>query len=299
MSSAPAMTLSSLAAQAYSDGYASHGDIDLQPERFENQLWVVIEKHLGSNAPADTTLSFFSTLHTTDLYLTVACSQSSDRAWARFVTAYQKYIDKVARFVSPTSDTALELASDVMADLFMPDRSGRSRTASFDGQQSLATWLRVLMSHRATNLRMLKWSTCECIERLSDVADVAAITRIEAALRASKYEAILEDCFKLASESLTDRERLILLLRYDERLRVFEIARALDVHPSGITRQLQNTHLKLQKKIISVLTMKYHLGPAVIKECLVDLLENPAHSLLVFLRASSWSRTGQPDSKQG
>jgi len=293
------MTLSSLAAQAYKDGYASHGDIDLQPERFENQLWVTIEKHLGLNAPAATTFSFFSSLHTIDLYLTIGCSQSSDRAWARFVTAYQRYIDKVARFVSPTSDTARDLASDVMADLFMPDRSGRSRIASFDGQQSLATWLRVLMSNRATNLRMLKGNTYQPIERLSDVADVAAITRMEAALNASMYEAILEDCFELASESLTDRERLILLLRYDDRLRIFEIARALGVHPSGITRQLQNTHLKLQKKIISVLTLKYHLGPAAIKECLVDLLENPAHSLLVFLKASALRNSGQPDSKQG
>lgn len=299
MSSAPAMTLSSLAAQAYSGGYASHGDIDLQPERFENQLRMVIEKHLGSNAPAAATLSFFSTLHTTDLYLTVACSQSSDRAWVRFVTAYQRYIDKVARFVSPTSDTARELASDVMADLFMPDKSGRSRIASFDGQQSLATWLRVLMSNRATNLRMLKWNTREPIERLSDVADVASITRMEAAINASKYEAILEDCFKLASESLTDRERLILLLHYDDGLRLFEVARTLDVHPSGITRQLQKTHLKLQKKIISVLTVKYHLGPAAIKECLGDLLENPAHSLLVILKASAHCQTGQPASKVG
>jgi len=293
------MTLSSLAAQAYADGYASHGDIDLQPEIFANQLWVVIEKHLGSNAPPATTLSFFSTLHTTDLYLTVACSQSSDRAWARFVTVYQRYIGNVARFVSPTSDAARELASDLLADLFMPDRSGRSRIESFDGQQSLATWLRVLMSHRATNLRMLKWNTCERIERLSGVADGAAITRMEAAIRASRYEAILEDCFELSSKSLTDRERLILLLHYDDGLRLVEIARALGIHPSGITRQLQNTHLKLQKKIISVLTLKYHLGPAAIKECLVDLLENPAHSLLVFLKASALRNSGQPDSKLG
>ena len=103
---------------------------------------MIIEKHLGSNATPAAALSFFSTLHTTDLYLTIACSQSGDRAWTRFVTAYQKYMDKVARFVSPTSDAARELASDVMADLFLHDRSGRSRIASFDGQQSLATWLR-------------------------------------------------------------------------------------------------------------------------------------------------------------
>jgi RNA polymerase sigma factor (sigma-70 family) len=299
MSSAPAMTLSCLSTRAYSDGYASHGDIDLQPERFENQLRLVIEKHLGANAPAAATLSFFSTLHTTDLYLAVACSQSSERAWARFVTAYQRYIDKVARFVSPTSDAARDLASEVIADLFLSDRSGCSRIASFDGQQSLATWLRVLMSNRATNLRKLKWNTCEPLERLSEVADAAALTKMEAALSANTYEAILKDCFQVASKSLTDRERLILLWRYDDGLRLVEIASALEVHPSGITRQLQKTHLKLQKKIISVLSLKYHLGPAAIKECLVDLLENPAHSLLAFLKTPPVSHTGVRASRFG
>jgi hypothetical protein len=86
---------STLAAQAYLDGYASHGDIDLELESFENQLWVVIVKHLGSNPRAAAILGFFDTLHTADLYLTIACSQSSDRAWARFLTAYQRYLDKV------------------------------------------------------------------------------------------------------------------------------------------------------------------------------------------------------------
>ena len=50
MSSAPAMTMSSLAIQAYAEGYASFGDIDLELERFARQLWLVIEKHLGVNA---------------------------------------------------------------------------------------------------------------------------------------------------------------------------------------------------------------------------------------------------------
>lgn len=293
MSSAPAMTVSSLAEQAYLDGYASHGNIHLELGTFEKQLRMVIEKHLGLNAPAAAAFRFISTLHTTDLYLTVACSHSSDRAWERFLTAYQTYIDKVARFVSPTIDMARELASDVLADLFMPDRSGRSRIASFDGQQSLATWLRVLMSNRATNLRMLKWNTCERIERLSDAADVSANTRIESALSASRYQGILEDCLKLASESLTDRERLILLWHYEDGLRLLEISRVLNVHPSSITRQLQKTHFKLQKKIVSVLALKHHLGPAAIKECLLEVLENPAYSLLVFLKAAPFSSTSE------
>lgn len=286
MSSAPAMTLSSLAAQAYSDGYASHGDIDLQPERFESQLWVVIERHLGSNAPASTRLNFFRTLRTTDLYLTIACAQPTESAWRRFINAYQKYIKDVARFVSPTDDVARELAEDLLSDLFLPDGSGRSRIASFDGQQSLATWLRVVISRRAINYRLLKWNSFERSDHPAEVADKASLGRIETALRNNRYAAILNESFRLASESLTDRERLILLMRYEEGLRLVEIAKVLGVRASGITRQFQQIHLKLQKKIISVLAVKYHLGPEAIKECLLDVLENPAHSLLVFLKAS-------------
>lgn len=286
MSSTPAVTLSSLAAQAYSVGYACHGDLDLQPEEFEISLLSIVEKHLGSHAPPSTQLSFAGSLRTTDLYLTIACAQPTEAAWRRFTVAYQQYIDAVARFVSPHSSVARELSENILADLFLPDSTGRSRIASFDGRQTLATWLRILISRRAINYGFLKWNGFERGDRPPDVGDKSSIERIEKAFRRSRYEPILNECFKHASASLTDRERLMLLLRYDEGLRVVEIARLFGVHPSGITRQFKRIHLKLQKTIISVLAVKYHLGPEAIKECLLDVIDNPAHSLLVFLKAS-------------
>jgi RNA polymerase sigma factor (sigma-70 family) len=280
------VVLSSLAAQAFSDAHAIHGELDLRPERFESQLCLIIEKHLGSDAPVTNQLNLFRTLRTTDLYLTMACAQPTESAWRRFMVAYQKYINDVARFVSPTSGGARELAEDLLSDLFLPDGSGRSRIASFDGQQSLATWLRVIISRRAINNGLLKWNSFQRGDRASEIADRASIVRIEAAIRSHRYEGMLNQCLKLASESLTDRERLMLLMRYDDGLRLVEIAKALAVHPSGITRQFQHIHLKLQEKIVAILATNYHLGPEAIKECLLDVIENPAHSLLVFLRAS-------------
>ncbi|MEK6289061.1 MAG: sigma-70 family RNA polymerase sigma factor [Acidobacteriota bacterium] len=286
MTSSPEVVLSSLAAQAFSNGYAVHGEVDLQFEVFESYLYVAIEKHLGSNAPASTLLSFVRTLRTTDLYLALACAQPTESAWRRFINAYQKYINDVARFVSPTDEVARELADNLLSDLILPDGSGRSRIASFDGRQSLATWLRVVISRRAINYHLPKWSSFERSDHPAEVADKASLGRIEAALRNNRYAVILSESFKLASESLTDRERLMLLLRYEEGLRLVEIAKVLGVHASGITRQFQHIHLKLKKKIISVLAVKHHLGPEAIKECLLDVMENPAHSLLVFLKAS-------------
>lgn len=286
MSSAPAATLSALAAQAYSVGYAHHGDIDLPPERFEIQLCLIIEKHLGSDAPVSAQVSFAGTLRTTDLYLTIACAQPTESAWRRFMVAYQRYINAVARCVSPTNSVARELAENLLADLFFPDSTGHSRIASFDGRQSLATWLRVVISRRAINNGLVKWNGVERFDRSADVADNASVDRIESAIRSNRYGAILSEAFEIASESLTDRERLMLLMRYDDGLRVVEIAKAFGIHPSGITRQLQQLHFKLQKRIVSILAVKYQLGPEAIKECLLNVVENPANSLLVFLKAS-------------
>jgi RNA polymerase sigma-70 factor len=286
MSSAPAVTLSGLATQAYRSGYAQHGEIDLPPETFETQLRVILEKHLGPNAAASIQLSFADTLRTTDLYLTIACAQPTELGWRRFSVAYQRYIDQVARFVSPTNSEAWELAENLLADLFLHDSSGASRIASFDGRQSLATWLRVVISRRAINHSLLKWNSVERFDHSADVTDKASVDRIESAVRNNRYGAILSEAFEIASESLTDRERLMLLLRYDDGLRMGEIAKAFGIHPSGITRQFQQLHLKLQKRIVSILAVKHHLGPETIKECLLDIIENPSHSLLVFLKAS-------------
>jgi hypothetical protein len=66
MTCAPALTISRLAAQAYADGYAAHGEIGLKLESFENRLQSVLEKRLGRDTSEAALNSFFCTLHTKD-----------------------------------------------------------------------------------------------------------------------------------------------------------------------------------------------------------------------------------------
>lgn len=185
----------------------------------------------------------------------------------------------------------------MLADLFMPDSSGQPRIASFDGQQSLATWLRLVVSRRAINHGTLKWNSFERIDRLADIVDQTATNRIEAAIRAHRFEEISKGCFIRASESLTDHERLIVLMHYEQGLRIVEVARVLDIHPSGVSRQLRRVHDKLQREIVSVLAVEHQLGPAAISECLVYMLENPEHSLLAIIR--TWADGDTVVSKHG
>ncbi len=284
MSTTPEMTLSRAFAQAYEDGLAFHGDIGLSLSAFETRLRSVVEKRLGINPPLESVVALLGNLHLKDFYLASGCSEPTDLAWRHFVAVYAKHIAGIARSVTRSTNAGNELAADVLSHLSMHDRSDRSRIASYDGQQKLYTWLRAIISHRAANETLRKSARLEPLEVLVDLKDYEKAERIEADLRASRYRRVINDCFKVASDSLTERERLVLLLRFDDGLRIVEIGRQLKVDPTWITKLLQQTYEKLRRRIMSHLTNTYRLGPAAIKECLADILENPEHSIIALMR---------------
>jgi len=270
--------------QAYSDGYTCHGDFGLGPEEFAAHLTAIAEKHLGQGVPQAVALSFIDSLHTCDVYLAAACAQHSAAAWSRFMSLYQKYLKAIALSVSPSSDAARELADSVLVEMFLPDRSGHSRIASYYGRGSLATWLRIIVCNRAINERKRKDNSLERIESMPEMAETSGVHNIEAALRAARYENMIDDSLRSSCKCLTDRERLLLLSRYDDELQVSQIARLLGVCPSTVTRQLERVQGKLRENVISILASKYNLQQAVIEECLIDLLENPSHSILALIK---------------
>jgi len=130
--------LEELFEQAYSDGYGFHGDLGLEAEVFAEHLTTIAEKHLGPGAPRSATFSFIDSLHISDVYLAAACAQHSAAAWSRFMGLYQKYLKNIALPVSPSRDSASELADSVLVELYLPDRSGHSRIASYHGRSSFA-----------------------------------------------------------------------------------------------------------------------------------------------------------------
>ncbi|PYT05054.1 MAG: hypothetical protein DMF60_13165, partial [Acidobacteria bacterium] len=156
--------------RAYCDGYDFHGELGLDAEVFAGYLTAIAEKHLGPAVPRAVTLRFVDSLHIRDVYLAAACAQHSPAAWARFMKLYQKFLKDIAFPVSPSTGAAHELADSVMVEMFLPDRSGHSRIASYHGRSSLATWLRVIVCHREINERERKDNSLERIESMPAVA---------------------------------------------------------------------------------------------------------------------------------
>jgi RNA polymerase sigma-70 factor, ECF subfamily len=269
----------------YWNGCSCHGDLQVGLKEFEVKLRSIVEISLGDNATGDDAVRIITSLHGNDLYLAFACAQHSPVAWDRFTNTYRKYIHDLTAFVCPVKSMVYELAETILTDLYLPDRSGYSRIASYDGRSSLATWLRAIICHRAINERERKFNgMTQLNEDIFEKADEIALLSIEIALRSNRYHALIIDSLKQACGELTDRERVMLLLRYDNGLQLGQIGDIFGLHQTTITRQLERVQAKIRQAVVSTLTNKYGLSQAAIDECLAEIVENPEYSILVLIK---------------
>ncbi|HLQ50075.1 MAG TPA: sigma-70 family RNA polymerase sigma factor [Terriglobales bacterium] len=291
---------------AYCEGQARFGDLGLSFETYAGRIAAIVKKYLGSPSK-DAAVNFVKGLHGRDLYLTTACAQNSPGsgrqhsasasleraglAWKTLETTYKTFICDLVRFSYRTSFATQDLADNILAELFLPDRSGTSRIASYDGRSSLSTWLRVVVCNRAINAQRCS-SFSKSSELKMELPDGPALRNLELIIRAERYGTVLEDSVASACRGLTPRERLILLWRYEDGLQLGEIAKLLGIHQSNVTRQMERMQSKLRDDVVSILSRKHGLSGPAIQECLEDIVENPRHgiSVLEFVRTSQKPR---------
>jgi RNA polymerase sigma-70 factor len=271
---------------AYGNGFAKHGDLELPFTAFHEGLAHITERCLGRDAPWDGRTEFLSKLHTDDLYLTTACALNSDAAWARFYSLYQKYVNDLLRYLCSARGIAAEPVSDLLMDLFLPDRSGRCRIASYDGRSSLATWLRVIVSHRVINEGQSRRNSLLRTGLCPELADESALERLETSIKAARYEQIIQECLKSACDVLSPQEKLMVLSRFEEGLHLGEIADSFGVHQSTVTRSLERVAKKIREHVVRILAIQYRLDQPAIEECLSVIADNPrpSVSLLALMR---------------
>jgi RNA polymerase sigma-70 factor len=286
---------------AYLEGRARFGDLGLEVPTYSDRIISIIHKHLGRSPSPEHAVCFVKALHGRDLYLATACAQSSPSrtansspettegaavAWMVLETTYKGLICDLVRFFYRSSFVAQDLADNILADLFLPDRSGHGRIASYDGRSSLGTWLRVVICNRSINAQ--RCSACaKSTDLQEDLPDGPALANIELTMRAERYGTAMEDALSLACRELTPRERLMLLWRYEDGLQLGQIAQMLGIHQSNVTRQLERLQAKLRDDVIAILVSKHRLSRSAVKECLEDIIENPRHqlSILEFVKA--------------
>ena len=287
--------LESLIAQAYSRGFAVHGDIELSLEAFSDHVNRIIAKPeakpenqkskgrgkksegrgkkldgrgersegrpLRKNAEQQSDpATELAKLHVEDLYLASAGAlTNSNAAWQRLEMLYRNYINTVARSVCPVHTEALDIANNMPSHLFLPDRQGQRRIASYQGRGPLSFWLAMITKHLALNHRQLKSYESLPLDTLRHSPPSSTARDIETALVDDEYGEAIAESLTAALETLTERERLVLALYVRDGLTAAEIARRLNVHKSQTTRILHRVEEKMRAAVFT------RLGTGVIK----------------------------------
>ena len=270
---------------AYSRAVDTHGDLGLGFELFERRLVSITAFETSLAGPADlrNLESRMRLFHTNDLYLSLACLQGSEAAWECFVACYQRYIKALVRHFSLAFDPA-ETCDSILADLCLPARSGRARLESYDCRFSLATWLRAIVEHRLINDTKRRSFIGEFPSPITEVVDNSALEKVEAVVRQNRYAEMVHDSLRSATDSLTDREALVLLLVYDNGLTHSQVAARLGVHRSTVSHLEHRILRRLRGKFVSILEAKYHLSKPAVQECVAEALANPVYSITTLVK---------------
>lgn len=289
------LLLHEIIAKGYSEGTLKYGDLGLDLSTYENRLLLIIERHLGTSPPFNEAMKFAAKLNGRDLYLTTACARCSPGhntdnaelksyealAWRAMEVSYKTFVYDLVSRLSHGNLAIKDVADSIFAELYLPDSSGLSRIASYDGRSSLSTWLRVVICNWVIDVqRSIVYSRSADLE--PDLPDEYAVQRIESVLRTHRYQKALHQSFDSAFRLLTAQERLMILWRYQDGLQLGQIARFLGIHQSNVTRQLTRLLAKLRDEVVKNLTIAHGFSHQAIQECIEEIVGNPWQEVAIL-----------------
>jgi RNA polymerase sigma-70 factor (ECF subfamily) len=203
---------------------------------------------------------------------------------------YNAHIKKQALTFCRQRDIAEEIADSTLTYLFLSEHNRPRRIASYQGLSSLSSWLSVVIHNRAITEQCSIKNNFDRIEEASLVESLCSTDSLETAIRCSRYKHIVLDSLGNACRTLSDYERWFLTLRYEEGLKVKQIAELAKLTSPTVTYHIQRAQEKLRKAIRYVLITEYGLNEMAIRECIEEVLENPIYSLLNVITDVSHNR---------
>jgi len=240
-------------------GAAAYG---VSAEQFAAILDEVLRKYLPHNSAtssahvsAEQQSDFCAGLRLEELALARACAGGNERAWQDFIGRYRQKLLRMALHITRDGAHAAELADSLFADLYgvnVRNEVRSSKLLSYTGRGSLEGWLRTVMAQEFINRYRKQKRTVSLEEQTEEGAQFTAAEpepvrasdkRLEAATDEALAELSPEDRFTLASYYLDGRT-------------LAEIARALGLHESSVSRRLDRLATGLRKRILAGLRMR-------------------------------------------
>ena len=234
-------------AGAFRDLYARSraGEFGIALHEFSALLEEIADKHRGRLDAAE----FCATLRLEDLALAHACAGGNQRAWEVFMLRFREKLYDVARQITREDSAGRELADSVYADLFGTRQAEGTRVcklASYSGRGSLDGWLRTVLAQEYVNTYRKQRRLVSLDEESEEGVQFAAANSEFVA----PPDPMLERATDEALRGLKTEERFILASYFLDGRTLAEIARALSVHESTISRKIEKLTKTLRKQIL-------------------------------------------------
>jgi RNA polymerase sigma-70 factor, ECF subfamily len=227
-------------------GAAAYG---ISAEQFASILEAIQTKY-APNASAGERADFCAALRLEELALARACAAGNERAWEDFISRYRQKLHGMALHITRDGAHAAELADSLFADLYgVGGRNGarNSKLVFYTGRGSLEGWLRTVMAQEFVN-RYRKQKRAVSLEEQTEEGVQFVAKEPEPACT---FDQRLETATDQALAELSSEDRYTLASYYLDGRTLAEIARALGLHESSVSRRLDRLSAGLRKRILA------------------------------------------------
>ena len=223
-------------------------EFGLAPEQFIAILVEVAAKGASAASPRQKE-DFCSRLYVEDLVLTRMCAAGNERAWEVFMLRFREKLYDVARQITREDSAGRELADSVYADLYgTRTREGERvcKLNSYSGRGSLEGWLRTVLAQEYIN----RYRRQRKLVSLDEESEEGTQYSAPVAQPVTPLDARLERATDDALRSLSAEDRFVLASYFLDQRTLAQIARALSVHESTISRKVEKLTKAVRKQVL-------------------------------------------------
>jgi RNA polymerase sigma-70 factor (ECF subfamily) len=225
-------------------------------------------------------LELYKTLRVDDLILARACAAGIEHAWEAFMLRFREKLYDIARQITREDSAGRELADSVYADLYgTKTREGErvSKLSSYRGRGSLEGWLRTVLAQEYVNTYRKQRRLVSLDEESEEGVQFSAAANVPVVGPDPKLEAAVEDVLR----SLSAEDRFVLASYFLDQRTLAQIARALSVHESTISRKIEKLTKTIRKQVLKNL-----LGRGMSRRQAEEALSVDIRDLALDIRAS-------------
>ncbi|MEK7722811.1 MAG: hypothetical protein AAB336_00525 [Acidobacteriota bacterium] len=275
--------------------YENAPNFGIRLECFKESLQRTVRKYLFANNPNPVTVNevktFLGELQANDLFMALACSNGSERAWWEFDQQHRAYLERVARHLASSEMNAQDVVDTVYVELYgtrVIDGARVSKFSTYSGRGSLRGWLRTVVWHSLVDLHRMSHEEVSLDEMTENVGESHAQASFAEPslggeeqmidhLARERYRKTTLGAIEKVFSDLGNHEKLLLLYYHVENLKLREIARLVEapssplrdwfqrksaqrennpdmrIHESTVMRWLEKTYGKILKSFRSEL----------------------------------------------